>query len=275
MSNLHWFPAYWLYLFCLLAAWVFFAWSKISWGNAKNVKQGWGVYMSLALVALVGSSPLHHAGREYLFLARMFETLILLYVLPALTLRSVPNILWLTLWQNPFRRKILFPFLDITWSTVGFNILFFVWHLPAVYNLGLRYDILDQMHVFGIWALGFLMWLPLNVRYQPMRLNMPRQMFYLVTLILGQVPLFALLTFTREPLYGVYATAARITPLNALADQQLSGWTLKVVSSLIFASAFIAIFLEWSRRQRKQDAEDNALAFENFELVKRASRRSG
>ncbi len=154
-----------------------------------------------------------------------------------------------------------------------FNGVFFVWHLPWIYNLSLQNVLFDQVQMFGFWLLGLLMWLPLNIRFAPMRLNTPRRMFYLVTLILGQVPLFAFLTFTREVLYTGYANAARVIPVSALADQQMAGWLLKLATSLIFASAFIVIFLDWSTIQRQQDKDDNALAVENFDLVKRALKK--
>ena len=76
-------------------------------------------------------------------------------------------------------------------------------------------------------------------------------------------------------MYPTYLEAARISPLDAYGDQQLAGWSLKTVSSVIFAAAFIRIFLEWNRHSRHQDFHDNITAFENIELVKRAKVRKG
>ena len=214
-------------------------------------------------------------GREALFLMRMLETLIIVYVLPPLALRALPVALLSHYWHSARFRKYSFPLRDLTWSSVLFNGLFFLWHLPWVYNLSLEIAFFDALQMFGFWVLGIFMWLPLNIRFAPMRLSTPRRMFYLVTLILGQVPLFAFLTFTREVLYTGYASAARLVPVSALADQQMAGWLLKLATSLIFASAFIVIFLDWSKAQRQQDKDDNALAVENFDLVKRVLKKEG
>lgn len=265
--NPPWTVPYYLYIFCLLTALVCWVQHR-RYNRAQHLPLGF--FASLALLALLVSSPLHTLGRESLFLARMIETLIAVYVLPPLALRYLPYMALKHHWQSSKFQRATLPLRDLTWSSVLFNGLFFVWHLPWVYNLGLQSAFFDQLQFFGFWLLGMLMWFPLNVRFSAMRLSTPRRMFYLVTLILGQVPLFAFLTFTREALYTGYAQAPRVIALSALADQQIAGWMLKLATSLIFASAFIVIFLDWSRQQRSQDKQDNELAVENFDLVKRA-----
>lgn len=267
---LHWEIPYYLLMLCLLTG---AALLHQSLRHAPDSPKPWGFFASLLGLVLLVSSPLHGVGREALFLGRMLETLLIVYVLPPLALRALPASLLKHYWQKPNFRKYSFPIRDLTWSSVIFNGVFFLWHLPWIYNLSLQNVLFDQVQMFGFWLLGLLMWLPLNIRFAPMRLSTPRRMFYLVTLILGQVPLFAFLTFTREVLYTGYADAARVIPVSALADQQMAGWLLKLATSLIFASAFIVIFLDWSKTQRQQDKDDNALAVENFDLVKRALKK--
>lgn len=267
----HWEIPYYLIILCLLTG----ATLLRAYLHHATGPKPWGFFLSLLGLVLLVSSPLHSLGREALFLGRMLETLLIVYVLPPLALRALPVSVLSHYWHSARFRKYSLPLRDLTWSSVVFNGLFFLWHLPWIYNLSLKSAFFDELQMFGFWVLGVLMWFPLNVRFAPMRLNTPRRMFYLVTLILGQVPLFAFLTFTREVLYTGYASAARVVPVSALADQQMAGWLLKLATSLIFASAFIVIFLDWSKAQRQQDKDDNTLAVENFDLVKRALKKEG
>lgn len=264
---LHWQAPYYLFLYCLLLS--LFCWQQHVRHNRSNPIP-WGFFVSLGLLCLVVGSPLHRLGRDSLMLARMLETVIAVYVLPPLALRALPMSVMAHYWQNSQFRRWSLPLRDLVWNSVLFNSLFFLLHLPWVYQGALRTQWLDQLLMFVFWLLGLWMWLPLNIRFDPMRLSTPRRMFYLVTLVLGQVPVFAFLSFQRQVLYTYYAQVVPIIDISTLADQQMSGWLLKLTSSLIFACAFVVIFLDWSRHQRAQDVEDNALAVENFSLVQKA-----
>ncbi|PKL75564.1 MAG: hypothetical protein CVV27_14715 [Candidatus Melainabacteria bacterium HGW-Melainabacteria-1] len=238
-----------------------------------NRVQPWAFVAGLGLMALLTASPLDDLGRRALFCARMFEFMLMVYVLPCLLWLGTPAGMLASLW---LRLRDLPSWLGgIVGPSLGFNLAFLLLHLPPVYELGLRNSLADQLILLFLLLLGYLMWLPLLSPYAPLRLPMPRQMFYLVTLVFAQVPVFALLTLSREALYASYLEAPRITPLSAFADQQLGGWMLKTVSSVIFAAAFIRIFLDWNSRARLQDAEDNLTAFENIDLVRRARQRKG
>lgn len=207
-------------------------------------------------------------------LARMLESVIAVYVLPPLALRALPLEALDHAWQSARFRRWSLPLRDLVWNSVLFNSVFFLWHLPWVYARTLTVDWIDQTQMMAFWLLGLWMWFPLNTRFSPMRLNTPRRMFYLVTLVLGQVPLFAFLSFQRQVLYTHYAQVTPLIDISTLADQQMSGWLLKLATSFIFACAFIVIFLDWSREQRQQDKADNALAVENFTLVQKALKKN-
>lgn len=263
----HWEVPYYLLIFCLLLGSVFL---QQHLRHDSEVPKPWGFFLSVLGMVIVVSSPLHAIGREALLLARMLETLLLVYILPLLAIQALSQGALAHYWKYEGFRKYSLPLRDLTWNSVIFSSVFFLWHLPWIYNLGLQYAFFDELQMFGFWVLGLFMWFPLMTRFTPMRLNTPRRIFYLVALVLGQVPLFAFLTFTHEVFYIGYAEASRIIPITALSDQQMSGWLLKLVTSLIFASVFIVIVVDWNRTQRQQDKDDNSLAFENFDLVKRA-----
>lgn len=266
----HWEVSYYLILFCLLLGSVFL---HQYLRHASTSQKPWGFFLSMLGMVVLVSSPWHAMGREALLLVRMSETLLLVYILPLLVIQALPQGALAHYWKHKRFRQYSFALRDLTWNAVIFNTVFFLWHLPWIYNLSLQYAFFDALQMFGFWALGIFMWFPLMTRFTPMRLETPRRLFYIVTLFLGQVPLFAFLTFTHEAFYTHYAEAARIIAVSAVGDQQMSGWLLKLVSTLIFASAFIVIVVDWNRQQRQQDKDDNALAIENFDLVKQALKK--
>lgn len=100
-------------------------------------------------------------------------------------------------------------------------------------------------------------------------------MFYIVSLVFWQIPLFGLLTFSQTLLYPSYVILPSIKHLGPLDQQILAGWLMKMFSTVVNAMALIPIFLRWNRDQRQQDHSENKLAFENIKLVKQASRREG
>lgn len=228
----------------------------------------------LALMYLVLISPIDTLGREFLFFMRMIEVLLIVYIIPCFLLRGLPSsaLSWL---HEGRGAKLMDWSNSIVGATLIFNLLFTGLHWPPLYSLFLNNIWLNQTFFLAMLILGCAMWLPVVSSYPGFRLSIPRQMFYMVTLIFGQTPLFAFLTFSQQAAYAPYINALRVTSLSPYGDQQLGGWLLKIITSLVFAGAFIAIFLNWNRQQRSQDRVDNRVAFENFDLVQRAARRDG
>ncbi|MGV3522682.1 MAG: cytochrome c oxidase assembly protein [Candidatus Sericytochromatia bacterium] len=235
------------------------------------------LYWALGLLTTAGitASPWDQMGHQALFVVRMGETLSLVYVVSCFFLAGLPA-RWFSLLHSQATGRWLLKWLcgTVTPSAV-FNLIFLVWHLPPLYEMTLQSSVLNQLSLVCLPLLGGLMWLPLLSPLKSLRLSFARQMFYVVSLIFGGLPLFALLTFSKGVLYPSYLSAPRIASLSAFADQQLGGWLQKLFTSLVFAGAFIVIFLAWNQRQRRQDLQENQTAVENFALIQRAAERRG
>ncbi len=100
---LHWEIPYYLLMLCLLTGAAFL---QQSLRHAPDSPKPWGFFASLLGLVLLVSSPLHGIGREALFLGRMLETLLIVYVLPPLALRALPASLLSHYWQNPSLSQI-------------------------------------------------------------------------------------------------------------------------------------------------------------------------
>lgn len=277
------FHAYWTFkpllliglLGLALAYGVFWRRLRLSGSEHALSYQPWLFVTGLIGMGLLTASPLDDLGMRALFLARMFEYILIVYVLPCLLWMGTPAPLSALIWERLHYRELSAWLGSIVAPSLLFNLVFLIWHVPLIFETALHHAWFNQIQLLGLLGAGYMMWMPLLNPFGPMRLPLPRQMFYVVTLVFAQVPVFALLTFSRQVLYESYLNVPRITPLSAYADQQLGGWMLKTVTSVIFAAAFIRIFLEWNNHARRQDAEDNVMAFENIELVRRAAERKG
>lgn len=230
----------------------------------------------LSLLYGLAISPLDALGRNHLFYMHMLESMVFVYVLPCCMLQSLPKPL-LSKWyaKHPEHKKTLQYLSGIIVPSVIFNLLFLCLHIPAIMELSLHHTLLAEFMPLLLLALGCLMWFPILNPIKPLEQMFSEQMFYLMTLILGQVPLFAILTFSDQGLFPTYLKASRVSMLTAYGDQQLAGWLFKLCSLLIFSAAFVTIFLRWNAQQRIQDKDDNTLAYENFELIQRAPKRKG
>ncbi len=248
----------------------------VIWRQTKSsFRASFYFLLSLILSALLIASPLHELGRTQLFFVRMFEYMLQIYILGALLLQGIPAAWLEKLWLIPQGHQVLKWISGLLISSIGFNLIFFSLHIPIIYNSTLRISWLDQLIFVTLLPLGALMWLPLFSRAPILRLSIPHQMFYLVLLILGQVPVFALLTLSDQNFYPDYLMSSNNMGLSALGDQQTGGWLLKLGSSIIFAVAFIQLFIYWNRQQRHQDQTQNQVSYENMALAKQAKPRKG
>jgi len=229
----------------------------------------------LALFVLATSSPLETLAQRYLLTARSAQHLLLAYLIAPL--------LWVGLGQGLLNPVILrYAWLEQGLEKLGhpltamllFNAGLINWYLPPLTALSRGHFWFAQVEHLTVLLAGAIMWLPLLNPAQHQRPSYPRQMFYLMTLILTQVPLFGLLTLSREALYQSYLNAPRITSqLTAFGDQQSAGWLIKLFTVLVFAGAFIAIFMQWSEMQRRIDRSERLQAAELLRLIERVRAR--
>jgi putative membrane protein len=72
------------------------------------------------------------------------------------------------------------------------------------------------------------------------------QILYLFFLMVAQIPLFAILTFSPEVLYPTYELAPRITFLDPMGDQVLGGLLMKVANMILSLVLIGRAFYHWS-----------------------------
>lgn len=201
-------------------------------------------------------SPIDKLGDTYLFSAHMVQHLMLTIIGPPLMVIGMPA--WLI---EPLLRKAVLlrigKFLVNPLITFFlFNVAFWIWHAPPLYNAALydeRLHILEHMIFIGT---SLLYWWPI---FSPMKKDLPRlqiggQMLYIFLGGMPAVLLGAGLTFT-EPLYAPYIHAPRIWGISPVFDQQLGGLIMWVPGNILFIVYASLLFIRW---MQEQDARQRA-----------------
>ena len=198
----------------------------------------------IMFVALV--SPINVISDGYLFSAHMLQHVLLTLVAPPLMIRGIPHWLIRPLlrpnWAFKTARVVTHPI----GAFLAFNIVFSLWHVPALYDWSLSNEIVHVVEHMMMIATAMVVWWPLTSTMPELpRVSYPMQMMYLFGLSVAQIIVFGALTFAGGPLYATYANAPRITPLTALADQQIGAIIMKVGGGALFLTLLVVTFYRW------------------------------
>lgn len=212
-------------------------------------------YAGLITIYLAVGSPLDQIGEQFLFSVHMIQHMLLIYVGPPLFILGTPS--WLIDWL--LKPKWLRSSMRIlTHPAAGgllFIFIFTIWHVPALYEAALHDK---RIHVLEHWTIflpGILMlWPYLTTSQRIPRSSYGIRMIAIFLLMVGQLPVFAFLSFAGEPLYPTYVWAPRITGLDPLNDQILGGIIMKIVN-MIFSLTILGIsFYLWARSETQDEA---------------------
>jgi putative membrane protein len=231
---------------------------RMGWGESPSRGRQIAFFTGLAILALALLSPLDTLGDTYLFSAHMVQHMLLTMAVPPLLLLGTPGGLLRPLLRWPAVRRVLrgltFPLVAI----VLFNADFWVWHLPALYNLTLENQALHVIEHLTFLVAATLNWFPV---LSPVPEDLPRlprlmQVLYLFLNCQPMVMLGALLTFAAVPLYEPYVRAPHIFGLSAASDQQLGGLIMWIPGNFVYILVMSIVFFQWVEHQ--SDTQDAA-----------------
>jgi cytochrome c oxidase assembly factor CtaG len=216
--------------------------------------------MGLMFLALV--SPLDELGDSYLFSAHMVQHLILTMVGPPLLLIGTPE--WFI--RPIARNKMLFATARfLTYPAIAFvvfNVDFFIWHAPALYNATLENQNIHILEHLTFIIFGLLNWWPIFSPSKDLpRLSIGGQTLYMFVSGMPIVLLGAGLTFA-SPLYAPYIAAPRVWGISAATDQQLGGLIMWIPGNIIFIIIMSALFLRWMQNKEKEQAAQERALYE-------------
>lgn len=136
-------------------------------------------------------------------------------------------------------------------SAVVYNFLLLSTHAPGTVDL-LRRSQIGSFTMDVLWLLaGFILWLPVISPLSDGKSDvMLGKILYLfvTTSVIAVVPA-SYLTFTTTPIYSIYELAPRIGTITAIADQQLAGIIMKLVTIPVILVTIASLWFRWSSKE--------------------------
>ena len=138
---------------------------------------------------------------------------------------------------------------------LSFTLIFSFWHIGAFYEAAIRDKTIHMAEHLSMYFSSIAMWWPVcgpSKRVPPLRFG--PQMLYILALMLGQTPIFAILTFSKDVLYDTYFYAERIIDLSPLEDQKTGGVLMKLANMAVSVGVLSSIFYRWSTQSAAKTA---------------------
>jgi len=143
-------------------------------------------YSALLIFYLAVGSPLDQIGERFLFSAHMVQ-------------HQVPR---------PLVRLVFNPII----CGLTYTLIISVWHAPMLYGWALRDKFVHVIEHLMFFVAALLYWWP---QLSPSRvaaraIPYPAQILYQLGIVIGMMPVYAYITFSKEILYPTYEYAPRI-----------------------------------------------------------------
>jgi putative membrane protein len=203
---------------------------------------GW---IALLLLAIAWVSPLQTLAAHYLLTAHLLQITLVMGVIPPLILLALPNRARVASPRLLRRvaRVLVHPVSGIT----AINVAFFVWHATPAYDASLRVPELYAVQQVTLLLASLLFWWPLS-RWATLG--------YILVATIPQTFAGITVALAKHPLYPTYGTAPRVLGLGVLADQQIAGACIALVSKLALFTAFAIIFTRMLNESAPDGGDD-------------------
>ena len=190
--------------------------SKLAPGQPFPFKKALIFSSAIVLTYLTEGSPLHDLSERYLLSAHMVQHLLITYFCAPLFIWGTPEWVWRPLLLHKRVYPVARVFTQPIVAAVTFGLFLSLWHLPPIYDAGLRNSTIHHSQHVLFLLTSLIMWWPIMSPLKELpRLNYGVQLVYLfITSTVLQLPLFAIITFSNDAFYPSYINAPRIVNLS-------------------------------------------------------------
>jgi putative membrane protein len=130
----------------------------------------------------------------------------------------------------------------VAWALHGLAI--WVWHMPALYDAAVGNEGIHTLqHAMFVGTSALFWWGMLYGRYG--RVGYGAAVFYVFLTVVHTGILGAMVTFSRTPLYPVYAAPAAAHGIDQLVDQQKAGLLMWIPAGLVMTLLGLGLFAAW------------------------------
>ena len=212
----------------------------------------------IVVVWVAIGSPLN-AFDDASLTVHMVQHLLLMAIAPPLILLGAPALPLLHGFPRSLARGVVGPFLRwvpvkrlgrsctrpvVAWLAAALALI--VWHVPAVFELALRWQWLHELEHACFFAAGLLFWWPV-VQPWPSTATSPRWIIplYLFCATLPCDALSGFLVFCDRVVYSSYLVAPRVLNISPLQDQQCAAALMWVSTTIIFLVPAVVITMQF------------------------------
>ena len=204
-------------------------------------------FTGVAILILAVATPMDEIGETYLFSVHMLQHVILIFIMPPFLILGCPHWLADFLLRTEGLGKVLSFLVKPLVACFLFNFMLAFWHIPAFYELALRDSFAHLAEHICFVGTAILMYWPL---LDPGRRHTDThngiKLLYILGVSIGQLPLFAFLTFSTVVFYPTYAAAPRyFHNLSAIDDQILGGAIMKIAAITYMFVGLCVYFYRW------------------------------
>ena len=208
----------------------------------------WYLLAAVGAFLLSRISPLNTLAAGYLFSAHMLEHILLLLIVPALTLMSLPRQVSL-----PWGRSL--PAHSLMAWLAGVSAMW-LWHARPLCNAAVSSRLVSALQIGSLLVLGAIFWRPILAPRETERMSPPGAVFYLFSACVACSVLGILITFSPVKVCPIYLQPPNdnqavleliqvgwgITPEK---DQQIGGLLMWVPMCLVYLSAIVVQLARW------------------------------
>lgn len=217
--------------------------------------------LGVSIIFISLFSALDKLGDDYLFSVHMVQHLFLTIVGAPLMVLGTPG--WLI--KPLLRNRTIFKIGKfLTYPAIAFVLYngdFWLWHLPVLYDIALKNDLIHILEHLSFIVFSVVYWWPVLSNSEELpRLPLVGQILYVFLSGMPAVALGAGLTFA-DPLYAPYIYAPRVWGLSPATDQQLGGLLMWIPGSILNIIIISILFIQWMQRQDAKQREQEAILY--------------
>ena len=259
--------------------------SRFKESEPLTIKQASFFLLSMILLYAIKGSPVEVMS-TMLFSVHMTQMATLYLVFTPILILGIPSWVWKKVIKVPVVKSIFSFATKPLIALVAFNIIFSIYHIPAVFD-NVRTDVtLHGLFTFILFILAVFMWWPLLNPAQSLNdLHGLKKIGYILGSAVLLTPACGLIIFADNPLYATYydptewlKALALCVPAGTLSglslsgpelftsmtlehDQQLGGVIMKIIQEIVFGYVLASLFFQWYKKDQAE-ADQSIQQFE-------------
>lgn len=189
-------------------------------------------YTGVLILAVVQIGPLDSIA-DSILMAHMVQHILIGEVASLLMVLGLTGPLlapWLAFPVSRPLRVLGNPLVALTLWAVNL----YAWHLPVLYQLAVRHDLVHALEHACLFGFGFLLWFALlGPLPKPSWFNNWAKLGYVVAVRFVGAVLANILLWTQQVIYPVYRASDASRGLNPVSDQNLAGGIMMIAQILL------------------------------------------